>query len=100
MADSPPPPFEACKLWKKTSANGRTYLVGRLGGVRVLVMARRGEPTPGDDSTHALLFCAAPARRAQPAATQAAGQDGGPPPSRPAAKGNGRTRIEDDALPF
>ena len=28
----------ACKLWEKVSAKGNRYLVGHLGGVRVLVM--------------------------------------------------------------
>jgi hypothetical protein len=51
-------PFPACKLWEKTSAAGRRYLTGRLGGVRVLVM-ENAYPVAGDDSTHTLMFAAA-----------------------------------------
>ena len=52
------PLIQAARLWAKTSANGRCYLTGRLGGLRVLVFenARRGEfqikgaflPAPGE----------------------------------------------------
>jgi hypothetical protein len=28
----------ACKLWEKVSAKGNRYLIGRMGGVRVMVM--------------------------------------------------------------
>jgi len=33
--------LKAAALWKKTSATGNIYLVGRLGGVRVLVFENR-----------------------------------------------------------
>jgi hypothetical protein len=38
----------AAGLWKKTSAKGKTYLVGRMGGVRVLVLEniRRTDKDP------------------------------------------------------
>lgn len=51
------PLLRACPLWKKTSSKGRSYLVGRMGGVRVMVMAVR-EPTE-KGPTHELLFTAA-----------------------------------------
>jgi hypothetical protein len=54
------PPIEACRLWEKTSAKGRRYLTGRLGGVRVLVL--ENAKASGDDHTHVLLFAAAPPR--------------------------------------
>jgi hypothetical protein len=45
------------KLWKRTSGKGQTYLAGRLGGVRVLVMPKRdGED---GDHTHVLIFAEA-----------------------------------------
>jgi hypothetical protein len=28
----------ACKLWEKTSAKGNHYLIGRMGGVRVMIL--------------------------------------------------------------
>ncbi len=48
------PLLPACRLFKKTSAHGGGYLTGRLGGLRVLVMPKRG----GDegDHTHTLLI--------------------------------------------
>jgi hypothetical protein len=54
-----PPPIPACKLWEKTSANGRRYLVGRLGGLRVLVFENRDYQAEGD-ATHVLLVGQAP----------------------------------------
>ena len=50
----------ACRLWEKTSAKGNRYLIGRLGGVRVMILANT-RPEPGDSSTHTLMFDAAPA---------------------------------------
>jgi hypothetical protein len=51
-----PPLITACRLWKKQSGKGHTYLVGRMGGLRVLIMAKKdGE----GDHTHVLLVGAA-----------------------------------------
>jgi hypothetical protein len=55
----------ACRLWEKVSASGNRYLVGRLGGVKVLVMVNN-RPKGEGDATHTLLFIAraiAPAQR-------------------------------------
>jgi hypothetical protein len=103
----------ACRLWEKTSAKGNRYLIGRLGGVRVMVLANT-RPEPGDTSTHALMFDAAPAYdatrgRATPAEAQQ--HDDTPneqaEPSEPAAASRRRARpgednrpIEDDPVPF
>ena len=38
----------ACRLYRKTSAKGAPYLMGRLGGLRVLVMPKRD----GDEGEH------------------------------------------------
>jgi hypothetical protein len=47
--------LRAAKLWsKKSQKNGRQYLVGRLGGLRVLIFEnadKRGD----DDHTHVLM---------------------------------------------
>lgn len=66
MRDSPTTPqrggamLPAARLWTRTSGKGKTYLAGRLGGVRVLVMPKRdGEE---GDHTHTLLFAEAPPR--------------------------------------
>jgi hypothetical protein len=47
----------AAKLWNRTSGKGQTYLAGRLGGVRVLVMPKRGGEE--GDHTHVLIFAEA-----------------------------------------
>jgi len=46
--------LRACPLWEKTSAKGETYLAGRLGGLKVLVMRSRDHEKNGD-ATHVLL---------------------------------------------
>jgi hypothetical protein len=51
----PTPKLKAAGLWQKTNTRGNTYFVGRLGGVRILVLenhARSGENEP----THILYF--------------------------------------------
>jgi hypothetical protein len=50
----------ACKLYARTSGKGTSYLMGRLGGLRVLVMPKR-EAEAGDH-THTLLLAEAPQR--------------------------------------
>lgn len=50
----------ACKLYSRTSAKGAPYLIGRLGGLRVLVMPKR-DAEAGDHS-HVLLIAEAPQR--------------------------------------
>lgn len=63
MSDSSTPKtplLDACSLWERTSAKGHPYLVGRLGGLRVLVMPSRDD-TPGGPS-HTLLIGQAPPR--------------------------------------
>jgi len=93
----------ACRLWEKTSAKGNRYLVGRLGGLRVLVMPNT-RPEAGDDSTHVLMVTGAPqysqAAPAEP--THAA-----PPAERHAHRGRRKLPthddgepLEDDPLPF
>jgi len=66
MRDSPTTPprggamLPAARLWTRTSGKGLSYLAGRLGGVRVLVMPKRGGEE--GDHTHTLLFAEAPPR--------------------------------------
>jgi hypothetical protein len=72
----------ACRLWEKVSAKGNRYLIGRLGGIRALILENT-RPEPGDDSTHTLMFAEAPAydgTRAQAASVE-------PPPRQRATHG-------------
>jgi uncharacterized protein (DUF736 family) len=42
-------------LWKKTSKKGDTYLAGRLGDMRILVMANKNRSSD-DEPTHVVLL--------------------------------------------
>ena len=55
--------LKAAKLWRKTSKNGGDYLVGRMGGLKVLVMKNRDLQDENDPS-HFLFFAEAPDRAA------------------------------------
>lgn len=52
------PLLQAARLWARTSAKGSQYMSGRLGGVKVLIMANRDHnPDDGQQShTHILYF--------------------------------------------
>jgi hypothetical protein len=52
------PMLVACKLFPRTSGAGRPYLVGRLGGLRILILPRR-EGEAGAHS-HVLMLAEAP----------------------------------------
>jgi hypothetical protein len=52
------PPLTLTRLWAKTSAKGNTYLTGRLGALRVLVMENR-DRNGDDDATHLLMVAEA-----------------------------------------
>jgi hypothetical protein len=57
MSNYPTPSakFKAAGLWKKVSTRGNEYFVGRLGGVRIVILenhARAGE----NEATHILYF--------------------------------------------
>ena len=49
------PMLKASGLWAKTSAKGGRYLSGRLGGVKVLILANRDRQSDNDPS-HILYF--------------------------------------------
>jgi hypothetical protein len=55
------PRLKAGGLWAKTSAKGGRYLAGRLGGVKVLILANRDRQSD-DDPSHHLFFVEAPDR--------------------------------------
>jgi aromatic ring-cleaving dioxygenase len=46
--------LSACRLYRKTSAKGAPYLIGRLGGLRVLVMPNRDDDE--GEHTYTLLL--------------------------------------------
>jgi hypothetical protein len=56
------PMLKAGGLWAKTSAKGRRYLTGRLGGVKVLILANRDRQSDNDPS-HIFYFVEGADRR-------------------------------------
>jgi hypothetical protein len=56
------PMLKAGGLWAKTSAKGGRYLTGRLGGVKVLILANRDRQSD-DDPSHILYFVEGADRR-------------------------------------
>src|SRR3954454_11179081 len=59
------PMLKAGGLWAKTSAKGGRYLTGRLGGVKVLILANRDRQSDNDPS-HILYFVDGEQRRQGP----------------------------------
>jgi hypothetical protein len=64
------PMLKAAKLWEKTSAAGNTYFIGRLGGVRILILRNRDAGAEGEPDWH--LFFADGSPRAAEASLQPA----------------------------
>lgn len=54
------PSFRACKLYRRKSAKGTTYLTGRLGGMRVSVVKSRESADNGETEIWSLLVSEAP----------------------------------------
>ena len=59
--------LKAAGLWRRTSAKGNEYFVGRLGGVKVLVLENRDWQSDSDP-THHLFFAEATAKDSAKAA--------------------------------
>ena len=59
------PMIKAGGLWAKTSAKGGRYLTGRLGGVKVLILANKDRQSENDPS-HILYFVDGEQRRQGP----------------------------------
>jgi hypothetical protein len=59
------PRLKAGGLWAKTSAKGGRYLTGRLGGVKVLILANKDRQSENDPS-HILYFVDGEQRRQGP----------------------------------
>ena len=62
------PLLKAAGLWERTSAKGNRYLLGRLNGLKVLILQNREREGEGDP-THFLFFGEA-AERPRPAAQE------------------------------
>jgi hypothetical protein len=90
--------LQAAKLWQRTSARGTTYMSGRLGGVKVVIMPNRdfAADDPANSHTHILYFQDGSTSALRPAAERAPAEKREPRP-RQAARGG---PIEDDPVPF
>lgn len=91
--------LQAAKLWQRTSARGTTYMSGRLGGVRVVIMPNRdfAEDDPANSHTHILFFQdgSTAASQARPA-ERAPAEKREPRPRKAPAGGT----LDDDPVPF
>jgi hypothetical protein len=87
--------LQAAKLWEKTSAAGNVYLVGRLGGVRILILRNRAAGTEGEPDWN--LFFTEPTSSATSTSSvsRRKRRASGPPPL--AAASNGR-EVPDDPI--
>jgi hypothetical protein len=95
------PRLKAGGLWAKTSAKGGRYLTGRLGGVKVLILANKDRQSENDPS-HILYFVDGEQRRQGP---QERGVGLQAPktrqtPSQPQRSGfQGHVGVDDDDAP-
>jgi hypothetical protein len=81
-------------LWAKTSAKGGRYLIGRLGGVKVLILANRDRQSENDPS-HILYFVDGEQRRQGP--QERGGGQRAPQPQRSGFQGH--AGVDDDDAP-
>jgi hypothetical protein len=56
--------LKAAGLWQKTSAKGNDYFVGRLGGVKILILENRDRDTENEPSHHLFFVDGESARTA------------------------------------
>src|SRR3954454_11742322 len=97
------PMLKAGGLWAKTSAKGGRYLTGRLGGVKVLILANRDRQSDNDPS-HILYFVeGADRRQGAQERGSGAGTPGtpltSPTPSQPQRSGSQPHAGADDDVP-
>jgi hypothetical protein len=71
------PKLRAAGLWEKTSTAGRRYFVGRLGGVRILILENR--PRGSENQPDFELFFVDGERREAPAAPASTATQGHEP---------------------
>jgi hypothetical protein len=91
------PLLQAARLWERTSARGTTYMSGRLGGVKVVIMPNRdfAADEPANSHTHILFFQDGSTSAPRPA--ERAPAEKREPRPRQAARGG---PIDDDPVPF
>jgi hypothetical protein len=82
--------LKAAGLWRKTSAKGNDYWVGRLGGVKILILENRDRDAENEPSHH-LFFVDGESARAAPNTPQRQ------PPRRRPAYHPAQRRVETDA---
>ena len=95
------PMLKAGGLWAKTSAKGGRYLTGRLGGVKVLILANKDRQSDSDP-THILYFVDGEQRRQGPQERDVEQLASKTPqtPSQPQRSGfQGRAGVDDDDAP-
>jgi hypothetical protein len=71
MTGTSAPMLLAAKLWEKVSAKGNRYFIGRLGGVRILILENRSRGAEGEPDWQ-LFFCDGEKRENSHAETPAA----------------------------
>jgi hypothetical protein len=93
------PLLNPARLWQRTSARGTTYMSGRLGGVRIVIMPNRdfAEDDSANNHTHILYFQDGSSSAPRPAATERASAERHEPRPRQAPRGG---TIDDDPVPF
>jgi hypothetical protein len=87
----------ACRLWDKTSAAGNRYLIGRMGGERVMVMTNT-RPEGENDASHVLMFAEAP--QYSPSQATPAEPSQAKPVRRRTQHGTEKQQMDDDPVPF
>jgi hypothetical protein len=95
------PMLKAGGLWAKTSDKGGRYLTGRLGGVKVLILANKDRQSENDPS-HLLFFVDGDQRR-QGRQERGVGQWAPKTPQRPLqpqrSSFQGHAGVDDDDAP-
>jgi hypothetical protein len=95
------PRLKAGGLWAKTSAKGGRYLTGRLGGVKVLILANKDRQSENDPSH--ILYCVDGEKPRQGAQERGVGQWASKmrqTPSQPQRSGfQGHAGVDDDDAP-
>jgi hypothetical protein len=91
------PSFKAANLYRKTSAKGATYFVGRMGGVKVALLKSSHTADNGDEIWSLMLSEAQPYQPRDDAKAQS--QAPQPTPSE-APRGYDRASGPDDEIPF
>lgn len=95
------PSFTAAKLYRKTSAKGQTYFVGRLGGVKVALLKSRETADNGDEIWSLMFSEAQPYRPRDDAREQSqAPASLAPSPERQPRRELPRLDGPDDEIPF